>query len=69
MSARSIVTGESNVSVRDLKKRQLPDRTVVVLGGTSGIGLERARRARHAGADVILTARDADLPPAPVRPS
>jgi NAD(P)-dependent dehydrogenase (short-subunit alcohol dehydrogenase family) len=34
--------------------------TVVVIGGTSGIGLETARRARAEGADVILTARDPD---------
>jgi len=29
-------------------------------GGSSGIGLETARRARAEGADVILTARDPD---------
>jgi NAD(P)-dependent dehydrogenase (short-subunit alcohol dehydrogenase family) len=34
--------------------------TVVVIGGSSGIGLETARQAREAGAQVILTARDAD---------
>jgi len=34
--------------------------TVVVIGGTAGIGLETARRAREAGADVILTARDGE---------
>nr|WP_221382341.1 SDR family oxidoreductase [Actinoplanes polyasparticus] len=32
--------------------------TVVVLGGTSGIGLETARLARAADADVIVTGRD-----------
>jgi NAD(P)-dependent dehydrogenase (short-subunit alcohol dehydrogenase family) len=32
----------------------------VVLGGSSGIGLETARRAREEGADVIMTARDPD---------
>jgi NAD(P)-dependent dehydrogenase (short-subunit alcohol dehydrogenase family) len=32
--------------------------TVVVIGGTAGIGLETARLAREEGADVILTARD-----------
>ena len=37
---------------------QLAGQTVVVLGGSSGIGLETARRARAEGADVILTARD-----------
>ena len=39
---------------------QLAGQTVVVIGGTSGIGLETARRARAEGADVILTARDTD---------
>ena len=34
--------------------------TVVVLGGTAGIGLETARLARAGGADVILTARNPD---------
>ncbi|MFE5190784.1 SDR family oxidoreductase [Streptomyces sp. NPDC056628] len=32
--------------------------TVVVVGGSSGIGLETARQVRAAGGDVILTARD-----------
>lgn len=34
--------------------------TVVVIGGSAGIGLETARLARAAGAEVILTARDAE---------
>ncbi len=38
----------------------LAGQTIVVIGGSSGIGLETARRARAEGADVILTARDAD---------
>jgi NAD(P)-dependent dehydrogenase (short-subunit alcohol dehydrogenase family) len=37
---------------------ELAGQTVVVIGGTSGIGLETARLARAEGADVILTARD-----------
>jgi NAD(P)-dependent dehydrogenase (short-subunit alcohol dehydrogenase family) len=36
---------------------ELRNQTVVVIGGTSGIGLETARRARAEGAQVILTAR------------
>jgi NAD(P)-dependent dehydrogenase (short-subunit alcohol dehydrogenase family) len=36
----------------------LAGQTVVVIGGTSGIGLETARRAREQGADVVLTGRD-----------
>jgi len=39
---------------------QLTGQTVVVIGGTSGIGLETARRARADGADVVLAARDPD---------
>lgn len=38
----------------------LTGQTVMVIGGSSGIGLETARRARAEGADVILTARNAD---------
>jgi len=38
---------------------ELLDQTVVVLGGSSGIGLETARRARASGARIILTARHA----------
>lgn len=36
----------------------LAGQTVVVIGGSSGIGLETARRARAAAADVVLTGRD-----------
>ena len=38
----------------------LTGQTVVVIGGSAGIGLETARLARAAGADVILTGRDPD---------
>jgi threonine dehydrogenase-like Zn-dependent dehydrogenase len=38
----------------------LPGQTVVVIGGSSGIGLETARLARAEGADVILTGRNPD---------
>ena len=34
--------------------------TVAVIGGSAGIGLETARRARAEGADVILTGRNRD---------
>jgi NAD(P)-dependent dehydrogenase (short-subunit alcohol dehydrogenase family) len=37
---------------------ELLGQTVVLIGGSAGIGLETARRARAEGADVILTARD-----------
>src|SRR3954449_7484844 len=38
----------------------LAGQTVVVLGGTAGIGLETARPARAHGAEGILTARNAE---------
>jgi NAD(P)-dependent dehydrogenase (short-subunit alcohol dehydrogenase family) len=37
---------------------ELAGQTVVLIGGSSGIGLETARRARAEGAEVILTGRD-----------
>ena len=40
------------------RKPELLGQTVVVIGGSAGIGLETARRARAEGADVILTARN-----------
>ena len=39
---------------------QLVGQTVVVIGGSAGIGLETARKARAEGAEVILTARNPD---------
>ena len=41
-------------------ERDLRGQTVVVIGGSSGIGLETARLARAKEADIILTARDPD---------
>lgn len=38
----------------------LRGQTIAVIEGSSGIGLETARRARSEGADVVLTGRDAD---------
>jgi NAD(P)-dependent dehydrogenase (short-subunit alcohol dehydrogenase family) len=38
----------------------LAGQTILVIGGSSGIGLETARQARVEGADVILTAREAN---------
>lgn len=38
----------------------LAGQTVVVIGGSSGMGLETARRAREEGAEVILTGRNAE---------
>ena len=38
--------------------QDLTDQTVVVIGGSAGIGLETARLARAAGADVVVVGRD-----------
>src|ERR1700712_456087 len=42
------------------REPELRGRTVVVVGGSAGIGLETARRARAEGAEVILTGRNPD---------
>jgi NAD(P)-dependent dehydrogenase (short-subunit alcohol dehydrogenase family) len=44
--------------VRAQREPELAGQTVVVIGGSAGIGLETARRARAEGADVILTGRN-----------
>jgi len=46
--------------MRHLAAGELDGQTVVVIGGSSGIGLETARRAGAEGAELILTARDPD---------
>ena len=40
------------------REPELLGQTVVVIGGSAGIGLETARKARAEGADVVLTGRD-----------
>jgi NAD(P)-dependent dehydrogenase (short-subunit alcohol dehydrogenase family) len=42
------------------REPELNGQTVVVIGGSAGIGLETARRARAEGADVILTGRNSE---------
>ena len=42
------------------REPELLGQTVVVIGGSGGIGLETARRARAEGAKVILTGRNAE---------
>jgi NAD(P)-dependent dehydrogenase (short-subunit alcohol dehydrogenase family) len=39
---------------------QLPGQTVVLVGGSAGIGLETARLARREGAEVVLVGRNAE---------
>src|SRR4051795_1122490 len=40
------------------REPELLGRTVILIGGSAGIGLETARRARSEGAEVVLTGRD-----------
>ena len=42
------------------REPELRGQTLVVIGGSAGIGLETARRARVEGANVVLTGRDPD---------
>jgi NAD(P)-dependent dehydrogenase (short-subunit alcohol dehydrogenase family) len=42
------------------REPELAGQTVVLIGGSAGIGLETARRARAEGAEVILTARNTE---------
>jgi len=44
----------------DGREPELLGQTVVVIGGSAGIGLETARRAHAEGAKVILTGRDSE---------
>jgi NAD(P)-dependent dehydrogenase (short-subunit alcohol dehydrogenase family) len=45
-------------AVSTQREPELLGQTVVVIGGSSGIGFETARRARREGAEVVLTARN-----------
>jgi NAD(P)-dependent dehydrogenase (short-subunit alcohol dehydrogenase family) len=47
-------------SVAAQREPELTGQTVVVIGGSAGIGLETARRARTEGADVVITGRNLD---------
>jgi NAD(P)-dependent dehydrogenase (short-subunit alcohol dehydrogenase family) len=40
------------------REPQLAGQTIVVLGGTSGMGFETAKQARSEGAKVVITGRD-----------
>jgi NAD(P)-dependent dehydrogenase (short-subunit alcohol dehydrogenase family) len=53
------VTTSTNASPTQ-REPELAGQTVLVIGGSSGIGLATARRARQAGAQLIITARDPD---------
>jgi NAD(P)-dependent dehydrogenase (short-subunit alcohol dehydrogenase family) len=49
-----------SAAVPTQREPQLLGQTVVLIGGSAGIGLETARLARREGADVILTGRNAE---------
>ena len=53
-----MISGTTPVPIQ--REPELLGQTVVVIGGSAGIGLETARRARAEGAEVILTGRDPD---------
>jgi NAD(P)-dependent dehydrogenase (short-subunit alcohol dehydrogenase family) len=53
-----VSTATSTVSTA--REPALLGQTVVVIGGSAGIGLETARRARAEGAEVVLTGRNPD---------
>jgi NAD(P)-dependent dehydrogenase (short-subunit alcohol dehydrogenase family) len=47
-------------AVSNERQPELLGQTVVLIGGSAGIGLETARRARAEGAEVVLTGRHAE---------
>src|SRR5215813_9037131 len=51
------IMSSATTPVSTQREPALVGQTVVVIGGSAGIGLETARRARAEGADVILTGR------------
>ena len=52
------MTKEATTTVSTDRAPELVGQVVVVVGGSAGIGLETARRARTEGADVVLAARN-----------
>jgi NAD(P)-dependent dehydrogenase (short-subunit alcohol dehydrogenase family) len=52
------MTSPTVTSAATARAPELAGQTVVVIGGSAGIGLETARRARAEGADVVLAARN-----------
>jgi NAD(P)-dependent dehydrogenase (short-subunit alcohol dehydrogenase family) len=50
----------ATIASRSQREPELLGQTVVVIGGSAGIGLETARRARAEGANLILTGRNAE---------
>jgi NAD(P)-dependent dehydrogenase (short-subunit alcohol dehydrogenase family) len=59
MTSATAATAATGATVAK-REPELAGQTVVVIGGSSGIGLETARRAMAEGADVILVGRNPD---------
>jgi NAD(P)-dependent dehydrogenase (short-subunit alcohol dehydrogenase family) len=57
---RGEILSSTATAVSVQREPELASQIVVVIGGSAGIGLETARRARAEGADVILTGRNRD---------
>jgi len=49
---------KSAISASTQREPELLGQTIVLIGGSAGIGLETARRARAEGAEVVLTGRN-----------
>src|SRR5208282_3239589 len=60
LSISGVTMTSTTFPVADQREPELAGQTVVVIGGSAGIGLETARRARAEAADVILTGRNPD---------
>src|SRR5208282_6601030 len=60
LSISGVTMTSTTFPVADQREPELAGQTVVVIGGSAGIGLETARRARADGAEVILTGRNAE---------
>jgi NAD(P)-dependent dehydrogenase (short-subunit alcohol dehydrogenase family) len=54
------MTTVPTAAVGGQREPELLGQTVVVIGGSAGIGLETARKARTEGAEVVLTGRNPD---------
>lgn len=57
----TIPLGNDNLSIQVHKmKKQLSDKRIVLMGGTTGLGLSAAKAFVNAGAQVIVVGRDAE---------
>ena len=54
------MTDKTTTTAAKRRDPELLGQTVVIIGGSSGIGLETARHARAEGAEVVLTGRNPD---------